>query len=475
MSSRSLTSLILSFIIIIFFFFFFFVPSDATQTHEPVSGILRTQHFFLHKVSELKAKLQKFQETQLHASTNLVVAGILCFIASSISSAGGIGGGGIFIPILTIIAALDLKTASSLSAFMVTGGSAANVVCNMCPKFGRHGKTLIDYDIALLSEPCMLLGVSVGVICNLVFPEWLITILFAIFLAWSTAKTCSSGFMFWKMESEEISRKKIINGFGEVDDEKGILQENINGDLKSFQEPLLGHLHEEIFRWKLPWLKLGVLLLIWFSFFSLYLLRGNKYGQSIIPMEPCGVGYWIISSIQIPLAAIFTYWIVSRKESHQDQPLISQGQDLAGNGASDKLIFPLMALLAGALGGVFGIGGGMLISPLLLQVGIAPEVTAATCSFMVFFSSTMSASQYLLLGMEHTETALVLAIICFVASMLGLLVVQRAVHKYGRASLIVFSVGLVMALSIVLMTSFGAIDVWKAYTSGKYMGFKLPC
>lgn len=33
-----------------------------------------------------------------------------------------------------------------------------------------------------------------------------------------------------------------------------------------------------------------------------------------------------------------------------------------------------MALLAGILGGVFGIGGGMLISPLLLQVGVSPEV-----------------------------------------------------------------------------------------------------
>ena len=41
---------------------------------------------------------------------------------------------------------------------------------------------------------------------------------------------------------------------------------------------------------------------------------------------------------------------------------------------SNKCMFPVMALLAGVLGGVFGIGGGMLISPLLLQVGIAPEV-----------------------------------------------------------------------------------------------------
>ncbi|KAI4299233.1 hypothetical protein L6164_032713 [Bauhinia variegata] len=152
-----------------------------------------------------------------------------------------------------------------------------------------------------------------------------------------------------------------------------------------------------------------------------------------------------------------------------------QGQNLDKDGASKKFLFPLMALLAGILGGVFGIGGGMLISPLLLQVGIAPEVTAATCAFMVFFSSTMSALQYLLLGMDHIDLAIILSIICFIASLIGLLVVQRAINKHGRASIIVFSVSIVMFLSIVLMTSFGALEVWRDYKSGRYMGFKLPC
>lgn len=182
---------------------------------------------------------------------------------------------------------------------------------------------------------------------------------------------------------------------------------------------------------------------------------------------------------------------------------VKDNEGLIRDGPSKKLIFPVMALFAGILGGVFGIGGGMLISPLLLQVGIAPEVTsdsifnhshslsnckkfyfcfhllvqvtAATCSFMVFFSSTMSAFQYVLLGMEHMHTALIFAIICFAASLLGLVVVQRAIHEYGRASIIIFSVSIVMALSTVLMTTFGALDVWRDHLSGKYMGFKRPC
>ena len=41
-------------------------------------------------------------------------------------------------------------------------------------------------------------------------------------------------------------------------------------------------------------------------------------------MEPCGVGYWILSSAQVPLALFFTAWIVYRKESHQDQNLMQE-------------------------------------------------------------------------------------------------------------------------------------------------------
>ncbi|XP_021666713.2 sulfite exporter TauE/SafE family protein 2 [Hevea brasiliensis] len=128
-----------------------------------------------------------------------------------------------------------------------------------------------------------------------------------------------------------------------------------------------------------------------------------------------------------------------------------------------------MALLAGILGGVFGIGGGMLISPLLLHV------TAATCSFMIFFSSTMSAFQCLLSSMEQADTVLIFAAICFVASLLGLMVVKRTIKEYGRASMIVFLVGIVMALRTVLITSFESIDVWREYKSGKNIGFKFPC
>lgn len=43
------------------------------------------------------------------------------------------------------------------------------------------------------------------------------------------------------------------------------------------------------------------------------------YVQGMIQIEPCGAAYWIISSFQIPLAVIFTSWILCKKERVKSQ------------------------------------------------------------------------------------------------------------------------------------------------------------
>lgn len=54
--------------------------------------------------------------------------------------------------------------------------------------------------------------------------------------------------------------------------------------------------------------------------------------------------------------------------------------------STNKLRFPVIATLAGVLGGTYGIGGGMLISPILLQIGISPQVSI----FFPFLSTELT-------------------------------------------------------------------------------------
>lgn len=42
-----------------------------------------------------------------------------------------------------------------------------------------------------------------------------------------------------------------------------------------------------------------------------------------------------------------------------------------------------MAIASGIVSSLVGIGGGMLLGPVMLELGILPDVTAATSSFMI--------------------------------------------------------------------------------------------
>ncbi|KAK1667881.1 hypothetical protein QYE76_056040 [Lolium multiflorum] len=101
---------------------------------------------------------------QLQRNLRTVLPCVLSFVAAAISSAGGVGGGSLYVPILNVVAGLSIKTSTAFSTFMVTGGTLSNVLYTLLVRGSRpDGQPLIDYDIAVVSQPCLLLGVSVRV------------------------------------------------------------------------------------------------------------------------------------------------------------------------------------------------------------------------------------------------------------------------------------------------------------------------
>ncbi|CAO2177964.1 unnamed protein product [Urochloa humidicola] len=402
---------------------------------------------------------------------NTVAAWVLSFLAASVSSAGGVGGGSLFLPILNLVAGLSLKRATAFSSFMVTGGAASNVLYNLACAGGNGagGQRLIDYDIALLFQPCLLLGVSIGVVCNVMFPEWLITALFSLFLAFCTAKTCRAGLKIWRSETCCGAGAGTVAAGGTHPSKEPLLMPQAGSDAEDGDGNGAAGF---------PWKDVALLVMVWLCFFALHVLIGDKHGKGVMKIKPCGVAYWLITFFQLPATVAFTGYIIYAKRkkhvvhSQEDGKVDPVGATME---PLPSLTFPLAAFVTGALRGLFGIGGGLLLNPVLLQIGINPQTAAATSSFMVLFCASMSMVQFILLGMKGIAEASVYAAICFVASVVGLVVIERAIRKSGRVSLIVFLVTAIMALSTVIVTCFGAQDVWMQYTSGAYMGFKLPC
>lgn len=63
-----------------------------------------------------------------------------------------------------------------------------------------------------------------------------------------------------------------------------------------------------------------------------------------------------------------------------------------------SLIFcALCGLVGGVVGGLLGSGGGFVLGPLLLEIGVIPQVASATATFVMMFSSSLSVVEFYLL------------------------------------------------------------------------------
>ncbi|BBN02930.1 uncharacterized protein MPTK1_2g19400 [Marchantia polymorpha subsp. ruderalis] len=469
-------------------------------------GMENLSHRIFQLGAEEEVKWPELKLTQLRTILGIVFGGI----GAGLSSAGGLGGGGLFVPLFNLMLQFDPKTSAALSNFMILGGSIVNLIINLRQHHPFHkSKPVIDFDVLLLMQPNMLLGISIGVIFNVILPSWLITALLALVLGYMTFHSMKGGLKRWSKESQQNQARKealeaqarapVSVSISPPADESEVTaaaaapnfsvptseEAAADGPKDSLTTPLLlgappaGPPRPPKL---IPRRKIAALVVVWLAFFSVQVLRGGKSDSpSVLGFEKCGIGYWALTSTQIPLALILTAWTINQLRQYHGAPnkdnakvydIQEEGYVLGPDSAT---LFPWMALVAGVLGGMLGIGGGMIINPLLFSVGMLPQVTAATCASMVFFSSSMSVIQYWLMGRIPLQYALISAVLCAIFSWFGIVIVHKAIEKYNRASLIVFSVAAVMGVSAVLMCGFGGYDVWRQYIGGGYMGFHYPC
>ena len=84
-------------------------------------------------------------------------------VGSMIAAGGGLGGGGVFVPIYILVLSFNTKNAAALSQATILGGSLVNLIMNWRqshPK--RPHRPLTDFPTLLVFEPMLLCGTVIG-------------------------------------------------------------------------------------------------------------------------------------------------------------------------------------------------------------------------------------------------------------------------------------------------------------------------
>lgn len=126
--------------------------------------------------------------------------------------------------------------------------------------------------------------------------------------------------------------------------------------------------------------------------------------------------------------------------------------------------YSFLAAVAGFVGGFLGIGGGMIIGPVMLDMGLQPQVVQATTAMFVFLSSALAVLQFANLGMNMPEFMIFYGIVVSIGTQMGIVVTAYCVRVYKRASIIVLSLALLFFVAIVMMLITGFFTVYKDVT-----------
>ncbi|GAB4833501.1 hypothetical protein Ancab_031745 [Ancistrocladus abbreviatus] len=400
---------------------------------------------------------------KLKFSWRLGLATVIGFLGSAFGTVGGVGGGGIFVPMLTLIVGFDTKSAAALSKCMIMAASAASVWYNLRVQHPTKDVPILDYDLALLFQPMLLLGITLGVALSVVFPYWLITILIIILFLGTSSRSFFKGIEMWKEETllkTELARRRetSVNSRGEL------LIDTDYEPLNSPEEKSAMQIMCSNLRWK--WIL--VLLAVWVSFLVLQFLKNA--------VAACSVWYWVLNVLQFPVAfALFGYEAVKLYTESRRRKMTGNTESVCEASIEwtpmHLALCALCGLLGGTVGGLLGSGGGFILGPLLLEIGVIPQVSSATATFVMLFSSSLSVVEFYFLKRFPIPYALYLMAVSILAGFWGQFFVRKLVAFLKRASIIVFILSAVIFASALTMGVVGIEKSIQMIYNHEFMGF----
>ncbi|KAL6006225.1 hypothetical protein ACLOJK_040271 [Asimina triloba] len=430
----------------------------------------------------------------------IIVGSVIGFFGAAFGSVGGVGGGGIFVPMLTLIIGFDAKSSTAISKFWI-------LVANTPYGFRIWLlRVKVDEYVGVMRALCLLEQYWSCIQCH--------------FCRLDGHRSADNPFPGAFMKGVETWKKETT-----LKKEAAKLAES-QGETEEY-EPLPGGSEKSTVAANEPkvsildnvyWKELSLLVFVWVAFLALqiakmFILAGaesyNHLLDSILGFE-LNAGILTFSNLGIVPVSLG----VSLYEAvclYKGTKVIESEEGIEWK-VHQLVLYCSCGILAGIVGGLLGLGGGFILGPLFLELGIPPQsnpslfqitmvgtgktpiafVSSATATFAMTFSSSMSVVEYYLLNRFPVPYALYFVAVATVAALVGQHAVRKLIVLLGRASLIIFILAFTIFVSAIsLVKTFYGISLQSSYASltggvgisnmvwkiarKEYMGFENLC
>lgn len=111
------------------------------------------------------------------------------------------------------------------------------------------------------------------------------------------------------------------------------------------------------------------------------------------------------------------------------------------------------------MSGLFGVGGGIVKGPLMLEMGVLPAVAAASAATMILYTSASATVAFAVFGLIPKEYGILMFIWGFIFTGFGQILVNHLLRKYKKESFVILSIGIVICVSAVLMAYQSIVNI----------------
>jgi len=467
----------------------------------------------MRSISEIFNETASDSVNGIPGAVQLIVSTLLVLILGSLAAGAGIGGGGLFVPIYMVLLGAGPKGAVPLSKATILGGAIGNFMILGPSKHPKAKRPLIDYESSTLMQSGELLGVVFGVLLNGLLPAICIVVFLVCILSYNALRTLRKARAIRAKETAAMLKAKqatsttktadaspaggsspsaseaapgvaeeadvleaadvnaaVTDGAEEeagkaeeVEEKPSLTMIDVNAATK---KAAVGVEKEEMTKEVSP--ELQAILdddAKQYPFWAWSLLAPMTIFTVVYAVvkiqikeaDDCSeAGYWLWYLAPLPVLGGFmlgTAYILSKRHARK----VAAGfeylpADMQWDTETLKR-FPATAILAGVTAGLLGIGGGMVIGPLFLSIGMEPQVGTSSCAFMILWTAFSGVVIYGLDDHLGAELAIWCVAFGFISGQIGQRLVNAVLKKTGRPSYVVFLLGSIIGAACLAMAT----------------------
>jgi uncharacterized membrane protein YfcA len=200
------------------------------------------------------------------------------------------------------------------------------------------------------------------------------------------------------------------------------------------------------------------------------LIEGNSKVPSLFGIGRCSGAFWFVFISFAAFLIIFAKVIYNKiREDEEKRVFIGNADEFRiGSEKTSQSINKILVLcfIGGIISGMLGVGGGVVMTPLMLELDILPKVASSTSNFLLVFTASAGSLLFIISKQLIWDHAIFYAALCAVASVVGSIYISDYIKRTNKTSILIYTLFYLMIISLIILPINGIKHAYYDIKSG---------